>query len=59
MSRAEKQVIEALAKVQQAYLALAHERANEGDIFAVAKAVQRSNEAGSRLDKLSHRRWVA
>ena len=59
MTRTEKELIEALAVVQKSYMDLAYERASQGDVFAVAKAVSRSNEAGRRLDKLNHNRWVA
>lgn len=59
MTQSEKDLIEALGVVQKAYMDLAYERAKQGDVFAVAKAVNRSNEAGKRLDKLSYHRWVA
>ena len=59
MTPAEKELLDALEKTQQAYVDLAYERAKQGDIFAVAKAVERSNEAGRRLDKMKLHRWIA
>lgn len=58
-SRIEKDLINILAAAQQLYLDLAQERAKQGDVFAVAKAVDRANEAGRRLDKLRQNRWIA
>lgn len=59
MSLAEKKLLDALEAIQKAYMDVAFDRAKEGDVFAVAKAVERSNEAGRRWEKLKHNRWIA
>ena len=59
MTLAEKKLLQLLEQTQSAYMDLAFERAKEGDVFAVAKAVQRSQEVVRRYEKLKHDRWVA
>ena len=59
MNHNEKVLLAALEMTQRAYLDVAFERAKEGDVFAVAKAVERSNEAGRRWEKLKQSRWIS
>lgn len=59
MTTVETDLLNALEATQKAYLALAYERAKQGDVYSVARAVTRSNEAGRRLEKMMHNRWVS